>query len=182
MNKAVFLFSLIAGLFTATAQTATLNVVLHPVQSIIVSSGSATVNLVYDNAAKYTAGVTLAMSDHLQVYSTGGFQVSVSVPAATFGNGIASPAVGNGETIAASGITVQAATGSTTNTGGAYLPAVALSTTATPLFSSTTGGAANKYNVTYKGAGSNAYVGKDFAAGTAATTYTTQVVYSIAAN
>src|SRR5690606_1060836 len=104
----------------------------------------------------------------------GGFQVSVSVPAATLGNGITT-GPGTGETIAASGITVLASKGSTTNTGGAYLPAVALSTTAAPLFSSTSGGVANKYNVTYKGAGTNSYVGIEFAAGTAATSYTTQI-------
>ncbi|MBW8360842.1 MAG: hypothetical protein K0M56_01500, partial [Kaistella sp.] len=134
MKKAIFLFVLVAGLFTANAQNATLNVVLHPVQSIIVSTGSSTVNLVYDDATKYDSGVSLEMTDHLQVYSTGGFQVSVSVPAANLENDITT-GTGSTETIAANGITVQAATGSTTNTGGSYLPAVALSTTATPLFS-----------------------------------------------
>lgn len=182
MKKVILFAFLGAGLFTAQAQNATLNVVLHPVQSIIVSAGSATVNLVYDDAAKYTAGVTLAMNDHLQVYSTGGFQVSVAVPSATFGNGLTAPAVGSTDTIAASGIKVLAGAGTTNSVGATFNPAVALSTTAQPLFTSTNGGAANKYKVTYTGAGADAYVGKKYTAGAAATTYTTQVVYSIAAN
>lgn len=184
MRKIISLIFIGAGLTAANAQTnqATLTVLLYPVQSIVVNTGSTAVNLVYDTAAKYTAGVTLLMADHLTVYSTGGFQVTVSVPAATIGNGLVAPAAGSTETIAASGITVQAATGTTTNTGSTYLPAVALSTTAAPLFSSTAGGVANKYSVTYKGAGANAYVGKEFAAGAAATSYTTLVTYTIAAN
>lgn len=179
------MFCLFLGFYTAKAQSTanvTLNVILHPVQSIVVSAGGSIVNLVYDDTTKYNSGVTLAMADHLTVYSSGGFQVSVSVPTTTLGNGITT-GVGTGQTIAASGITVQAAKGSTTNTGGSYgTTAIALSNTAQTLFSSTIGGAANKYNVTYKGAGNNVYVGKDFAAGTAATTYTTQVTYTIAAN
>ncbi len=181
MKKTIFLFSLVAGAFVAKAQTATLNVVLHPVQSIVVNTANAEVDLVYDDATKYDEGVTAVVSDHLQVYSTGGFEVSVSVPAANIGNDITT-GTGSAETIAASGITVQAADGSTTNTGSDFTPgAVALSTTAVPLFSSSTGGSANKYNVTYKGAGSDAYVGKHFN-GTSETTYTTEVTYSIVAN
>lgn len=179
MKKTILLAFLGAGLFTANAQTnqATLNVILSPVQSIIVNATPVELN--YVNAKDYTDGVSSeAMSDHLTVYSTGGFQVSVSVPSDTFGNGITD----NNVTINASGITVLAAKGSTDDAGSTYLPAVSLSVNAKPLFSSKTGGTANKYNVTYKGAGGNAYVGKKHTIGAATTTYTTLVTYSIAAN
>ena len=180
MKKTIFLFSLVAGLFVANAQTsATLNVILKPVQSIVVNTSP--VDLVYDGLTDYTGGVELEMADHLQVYSSGGFEVLVKVPLDNIGNTITAGS-GLGKTIAANGITVTASNGTSTNAGTfSSNGAVALDDQNQALFSSDQGGTANKYTVTYKGAGANAYVGKHYDGNTGFTKYTTLVQYSIIA-
>lgn len=176
MKKSILFAMFVGGVFAANAQaTATLNVNLQPVQSITIGAGSP-VNMDYTNSSEYTIGKTVVVTDHLSVYSSGGFSVSVSVPAATLaGSNTAGPIT---QTITAAGISVEASNGTGT-ADGVYTPgAVALGTAVKPLFSSPTGGAAKKYTVTYKGG--TDYIAKRI--GTGITTYTTNVVYSIVGN
>ncbi|MBW8359409.1 MAG: hypothetical protein K0M63_06350 [Weeksellaceae bacterium] len=183
MKKAVFLFSLVAGLFVANAQTAsaTLNVNLQPVQSITINA-IPTVAINYATSTDYSGtGVEVTATDHLKVVSSGGFVVSVSAQDANLSGSNSAGAIT--ETIAASGIKVVASNG-TGNTGGTFTPQAALTvgtaSTGAVLLSSDTGGATKLYTVKYQGAGGNAYLAKRIGTGT--TTYTTQVQYSIVAN
>lgn len=73
-----------AIILTATvfsfAQTAevTLNVKLNPIQTITIGAETdKTIDLVYDSETDYAQGVEVDIPDHLVVYSTGGFAVTV---------------------------------------------------------------------------------------------------------
>ena len=83
--KRIIVASLImfAGI-TAQAQTApvtdnvTLNVKLHPIQTLVVNESQKTVDLDYKTEVDYATGVSSkVLVDHLTVYSTGGFKVTV---------------------------------------------------------------------------------------------------------
>src|SRR5690606_4856429 len=154
----------------ATAD-ANLSVTINPIQSIKVNN--ADVALSYSSTDDYKNGVTGKMHDHLTVYSTGAFQVNVQ----------ASDLASSGtEIIAASSITVTAATGSTRglasieSEGPVELPITAASL----IFSSNEGAVDRNVNVTYKGAGGDDYLNKYFKRGSN-NVYKTVVTYSIQA-
>src|SRR5690554_4456234 len=82
------LFAPLLSEFTLFAQTTTLgeglssdlvslNIVLSPLQSIVVNPTQKVVNLVYENADNYNEGVIHELADHLTINSTGGFEVTV---------------------------------------------------------------------------------------------------------
>ncbi len=180
MKKSILLAMLIGGVFAATAQTTQtkLNVILNPLQSIAVNDASKEVTLEYKTTNDYLTGVSSpVLIDHLKVYSTGGFQVSAK--AADLTNGL-NTAPGQNVKILSSGISLLIAKGTGNNGSDINPSTVNLGTGDVNLFSSTTGGVSMGYNVTYKGAGNNEYVGKHFS-GTGKTTYTTNVMYSIVA-
>src|SRR5690554_515498 len=58
----------------------TLNIVLNPIQSIVVNSATdhKAVDLVYTTMKDYNDGVSKTKGRHLTVFSTGGFEVKVS--------------------------------------------------------------------------------------------------------
>lgn len=180
MKKFIFLLATGLGLGTVAAQQATVNVRLYPIQTIIVNPGTANqvVNLDYHTAADYANGVNTDKADHLSVYSTGAFAVSVKADAAT----LESAHTEVTENINSSDIWVTASAGSTnTLTGVTYEPAVSLTQTAQELFSSTTGGVNKNFNVNYAAKGdANDYVNKYFNVENP-TVYTTTVTYSIEA-
>jgi len=154
----------------ATAN-ANLSVTINPIQSIKVNNGD--VALSYSSTDHYKNGVTEERPDHLTVYSTGAFQVNVQ----------ASDLVSSGtETIAASGITVTAANGTTNglasieSEGPVELP----TTAASLIFSSNEGAVDRNVDVTYKGAGGDDYLNKYFKTGSN-NVYKTVVTYSIEA-
>lgn len=134
-------------------QEVTVNIKFKPIQSIVVNSGQKTVNLEYNTLQNYQEGVSVTMNDHLEVFSSGGFQVKVKTNENFTREG------GN-ETILASEVKVQAArgTGNTGNFGSGGLPQVDLSSNEQPLIGATTGGYF-KFNVTYN----NTDAGRDFA-------------------
>lgn len=177
------IFAAVAGVFaqstTPTPATATLNIKLIPIQSITISTTNNIVNLEYGSVTAYANGVSKDQPDHLKVYSAGGFVVSVnsSVDQLT-------TAKGSG-TIESSGITVLASNGSINNLGlSSYGSPVALGTTPMPFITSTKGGVDERFNVSYSAQGDNAYINK-LVSGTdanLATTYTTQVIYTIVPN
>lgn len=184
MKKTSILFGALLGLVSVTANAqktgqATVNVKLHPIQTIIVNTP--TVDLDYTTEADYANGVSATQADHLTVYSTGAFAVTVKSET----DKLTSTAAGAIDTpIDASDITVKASAGTTrplNATQVTYEPAVALSTTAATLFSSEIGGVNKNVNVKYTAKGdANQYVNKYFDV-QSPTIYTATVTYEIAA-
>lgn len=178
MKNLIALAALAFGIVSVSAQQSIVNVKLYPIQTIVVNPGNKTVDLEYHSEADYNAGVDKDVQDHLTVYSTGAFAVSVKSDQATLTNADASIT----ESINASDIYVTASTGSTNGLATAtYNSAVSLTETAQELFSSSTGGVNKNFNVNYAAKGDlNAYVNKYFNAQNP-TVYTTTVTYSIEA-
>lgn len=162
---------------TAQAQTdqVTLNVRLHPIQTIEVTSSQSIVNLNYVTTDDYSNGASLEQPDHLTVYSTGGFKVSVQSTSATLESAHADVS----ENISVSDIKLIPNLG-TNALAGTDLNTVTLSTTPTTLFSNSIGGVNKQFNVEYEAAGANSYVNKYFNVENP-TVYTTTIVYTIEA-
>jgi hypothetical protein len=132
----------------------TVNIKFKPIQSIVVNNGQKTVNLEYYTLQNYQEGVSVIMNDHLEVFSSGGFQVKVTSENFTREGGTGTESIPAGE------VKVQA-TPSNRNTedfGSGGLPQVSLSSNEQPLIGADTGGYF-KFNVTYN----NTDAGKDFA-------------------
>lgn len=129
-----------------------LTVTLNPIQIITINETG--VDLAYVTKKDYEDGVTAKKTNHLSIYSTGGF--SVNVKSAT-DNLIGVDKAD--KSIPSNTISLTAS-----ETGKAILsPAsVALSQNGSTLFSSMTGGSDLSYNVNYTGAKLNNYFGKLF--------------------
>lgn len=153
-----------------TSDNVTVNIKFKPIQSIVVNSAQKTVDLVYAREDDYAYGVSAEMLDHLEVFSTGGFEVKVSAD----GNFTRTA----GGTIDADDVTVIATRGTSTEIGS-----VALSTNPATLITATEGGRALKYNVTYDNTAgaSDAYINKYKKADDTVSVYTAKVIYTIAA-
>lgn len=164
---------------SAFAQTSTddvtLNVRLNPIQTLVINPAQKIVNLDYVNKNDYANGVTVANTDHLTVYSTGGFQVKVKSAAATLQN----TASGSTGTIASNSINIIAAAGTNAVSNGVYTPQT-LTAEDKLIVSATTGGVDRNISVSYKGAGADIYL-NNYVAGQTPTVYTTQVTYTIIA-
>ena len=177
MKKTFFLLSMLAGVLTAQAQVsdnATVNVRLYPIQTIVVNPDSKVVNLDYQTTTDYQDGVDVDKKDHLKIYSTGGFEVSVS----TAGDLKSSDATKN---ISAADIKITASAGTvnplTSTTSNTY-KSINLSNTNQLLVDNATGGVNKTVSVNYAAAGKDAYVDK-FINGENPTVYTTTVTYTI---
>jgi len=155
---------------TANAQNVTLNVRLKPIQTLVVNSSQKVVNLDYATTDDYANGVTSVNPDHLNIYSTGGFQVKVKSANAAMQNG--------GKNIQANTIQIKATAGSEAVNGAQYSQNVQLSANETTLVTSTNGGVNKKISIEYKGAGANAYL-DNYIAGQNPTLYTTELTYTI---
>ena len=150
--------------YAQSGQT-TVNIKLNPMQAILVNG--AEVNLLYTTLDDYNEGVETTMTNHLTVYSVGGFVVKVKSDG-DFKNGSNSIPASHVK------ITATAAEGSPDT-----FSEVELSTTATALITSSTGGFEKKYDVKY----SNKLAGDAFAyAGKEGGTYKAVVTYNIAPN
>lgn len=153
---------------------ATLNVNLYPIQTIEVS-GDKTVNLDYDSKDDYLNGVEKKMDDHLTVYSTGGFAVSVKSESADLLYSKAPK-----DKIEASTINLSATKGSGNDLSEISFTNVALSNDYQKIISSQVGGTALKFNVAYKGNGGNDYLNKYYNV-ESPNVYTTTITYTIEA-
>ena len=175
MKKTILFFCLVAGLFVANAQTdqVELNVRLYPIQTIVVNATQKPVNLDYTTAAHYTDGVSLAQPNHLKIYSTGGFTVTVASSTATLTNSINS--------IPSSDITITPTAGTTNTLAGATLTAKTLGTTGTTIIDSSVGGFNKNFDIKYAAKGGGAYINNYTAAQGTSAVYTTNVIYTIAA-
>lgn len=154
----------------------TLNIKFKPVQSITVNPAQKTVDLKYYTLENYRDGVSTKMDDHLTVFSTGGFVVSVSTTTDKFVRSA-------GGEIPVSDITVTAENGTTTNS--TFTPEeVSLSIAPKALITTNAGGNELKYNITYN----NTVAGKDYnyinnyIHPDAESVYTATVTYTIATN
>ena len=183
MKKLAFILTIFCGLVSGTAfaqsnligpktATATLNVKLHPIQTIVID-GDNTVDLVYQTKDDYSKGVTANMNDHLIVYSTGGFAVKVRSENENLVRK-------EGESkIPVNTINLVATLGKG-NESGSKFSAVTLDTSDKNLISSDVGGTDLKFNVAYSGIGNNDYVNKYYNV-EKPTVYTTTVTYTIEA-
>jgi hypothetical protein len=190
MKVRKFLFAgalIVASLFSVNsvmAQTTgdvTVNLKFQPIQSIVVTSGAEGVNLVYANKTDYSEGKFKIVNDHLEIFSTGGFLVTVKAESDFTNNSTGAVA------IPASDVKVTATTGTDNdnNYGTGGLPEVVLSNTEEKNFiASDTGGTGLKFNVKYDNYGGhgNAYINKYIFEDGAESVYSTKVTYTIAAN
>lgn len=162
------------GTSIATSDPVTVNIKFKPIQSIVVNSSQKTVDLEYITKDDYANGVSVTKDDHLEVFSTGGFIVSV----ASNGDFMESD---NAETskIDAAEVTIVAKNGSETNNG--QFEQVTLSTAPTQLISSNTGGTKLNYSITYnnQAGANNKYINK-YMHNDVETVYTAEVTYTIA--
>lgn len=152
----------------AQSGTTTVNIKLDPMRAIVVNN--AVVNLEYKTLENYNNGVETPMTNHLTVYSVGGFIVNV-ISEGDFKNG--SNSIPAGDVI----ITATSAEGSP----GVFSP-VTLSTptSETPLITSADGGFNMNYDVKYSTMNSkgNAFLYAKHLGGT----YTAVVTYQITSN
>ncbi len=170
MKKLIFTPAAILGAIICNAQNVTLNVRLKPIQTLIVNNLQKTVNLDYVTKDDYNNGVSSLNADHLNIYSTGGFQVKVKSANAALQNGA--------KTIQANTIQIKATAGSEAVNGAQYAQNVQLSANETTLVTSSNGGVNKKISIEYKGAGANAYL-DNYIAGQDPTIYTTELTYTI---
>lgn len=191
MKKTILFFGLVAGLFTANAQTtvpstpvalpssATLNVNLHPIQSIMVNPVTRVVDLDYKTITNYVDGVSKEVKNHLTVMSTGGFTVMVNTlnDELTSTTDIVNSIELNDIKITSS---KGANLGSLDNSITDYMSANAfLNKTGESIGSSAKAGA-GMINVTYSAEGNNKYLA--LGNNKTMTTYTATVQYTIAPN
>ncbi|MDD4439035.1 MAG: hypothetical protein PHS04_13530 [Tissierellia bacterium] len=159
----------------ANTDNVTLNIKFKPIQTIVVNPSQKTVDIEYYTKANYRDGVSVTKDDHLTVFSTGGFNVSVQTNG-DFINGT--------KTIGASDVVVSAKPGSNT-TGGTFSEvALSSSSSSASLISSETGGSELNYNITYDngvGGGYN-YINMYTHPDTPESVYTAEVTYTIVAN
>ena len=170
MKKIIITSIAILGVGTLSAQNATLNVRLKPIQTLVVNNAQKIVNLDYVTKDDYANGVSSLNADHLNIFSTGGFQVKVKSAVSALQNG--------GKNIQANTIQIKATAGSDAVNGAQYAQNVQLSANETTLVSSSNGGVDKKISIEYKGAGSNTYL-DNYIAGQDPTVYTTELTYTI---
>lgn len=155
-----------------------LNVRLSPIQTIEVNTSQRIVNIDYVTRADYEQGVSNTQADHIKIYSTGGFIVSVNSLDDHIESNYSVSSTSK-EMINASGITVRASDGSNPLSGAIYSANVPLSKEGSVLFSKGTGGVDKNFNITYTADNLDAYVNKQVN-GEVETIYNTTVVYTIA--
>ena len=176
-----FLVAAIAVLgvtFTSQAQTTTtLNVKLHPIQTLVVNPAQNQVNLNYQSTEDYLNGVVSTQQDHLSIYSTGGFQVKVK----SASNSLESISSAVTSTLEANTIQILASNG-TAGINGAEFFSTALQDDVNEglIIKSLVGGVDKTFNIEYKGAGGDQYVNLYNSAETP-TVYSTVVTYTITA-
>lgn len=178
MKKLVIASLVVLCGITAQAQNSdnvTLNVRLNPIQTLVVNSLQKTVNLDYTTKEHYNQGVSLKQENHLNIFSTGGFEVKVKSGGSELTNQGAGP---NGN-IAAATVKLTALAGTQNALADAqYNQDVVLSATEGVIASSTKGARDKNIDIQYAAAGNDAYLDK-YVANQTPTTFTTTVTYTI---
>lgn len=162
----ISLFSLYS-LNTQAQNSVSLNVNLYPIQSIVINPNQQDVVLNYITKEDYNKGVQSEQTDHLIIYSTGGFQIRVN----SIVNSSKNPPL-NSLSIAPS-------------PGSKPIPSNNVSYTSKNLseleqsiITSTTGGIDRNFNISYKGAGNDMYI-EYYDSSTTPKNYTYNIVYTI---
>lgn len=178
MKKLVIASLVVLCGITAQAQKSdnvTLNVRLNPIQTLVVNSLQKEVNLDYTTKEHYNQGVSLKQENHLNIFSTGGFEVKVKSGGSELTNQGAGP---NGN-IAAATVKLTALAGTQNALADAqYNQDVVLSATEGVIASSTKGARDKNIDIQYAAAGNDAYLDK-YVANQTPTTFTTTVTYTI---
>lgn len=171
----LFVIAGTSALMAQSSANATLNVRLHPIQTIVVNPAQNIVNLDYVTETDYASGVSSEQKDHLTVYSTGAFVVKANSSSSTLESNHQDVT----ENIDASDIVIRPEQGSN-QLSGATFTTINLSDQAQSIISNSTGGVDRTFNINYAGAGANSYVNKFFNVENP-TVYTTTVIYTIEA-
>lgn len=162
----------------------TVNLKFKPVMSIMVNAASdhQNIDFLFDSQSNYNDGVTVPKKEkHLNVFSTGGFQVSLQTSGENFISG------NTNITIPVKEVTVTATASEGNKLSYALLGAgLELSNSSTPFIQSVSGGRSLDFDVEYKNPGFAAakYINgydKDFLTGEA-TVFKTTLTYTIATN
>jgi hypothetical protein len=152
--------------YAQSSQT-TVNIELNAIQAILVNDDQ--VNLNYTTLDDYNQGVEITMTDHLTVYSVGGFIVKVK------SNG---DFINGSNSIPASDVKITATAAG--DSPGDFAPVtLSTSTSETPLITSTIGGFEKTYDVKYRHDFTDdvtAFENEQFG------TYTATVTYEISSN
>lgn len=160
---------------TSSSDVVTVNIKLKPIHTILVNSGQKTVNLTYATRDNYQNGVGVDQADHLEIFSTGAFEVRVK------SNG---DFESDSRSILASSVTVTPSNGTANTVLSPNYSAVTLSADSDKqIVNSTKGGRDMKVSINYKGAGSDAYLVDKFtkADGADENVFTADVTYTILA-
>lgn len=64
---------------TTGNNVATVNIILHDIQTLVVTPGQEVINLVYDEPEDYINGVQVTKTGHLQVFSTQDYYIRSAV-------------------------------------------------------------------------------------------------------
>ena len=182
---AASLFSVNSVMAQTNSTTATDQVVVNlkfkPIMSITVNPTDNEVDLTYADIADYSEGKTSGLlTNHINIYSTGGFEVKVKAD----GN---FTRTGGGEISVGDVLIVATGTGaSDTSDNSVYAAKQSLKATVEgeTLVTKATGGVNINYNVEYDNTaagGSNNYINKYIFADGAESVYSTTVTYTIAA-
>lgn len=167
----VFLFTFLS-IFMHAQNTAVLKINLYPVQTIEVNAAGQTTNIDYRTIEDYRNGSSTTMADQLKVFSTGGFAINVKSESATL------TSAGSEKVINTEDITITALAGTTNSLDGFSASPVILSTSDAQLLSSTVGAGNKTVSLNYTAKGNNSYINKQNSVNNA-TTYTTQITFSI---
>lgn len=173
------LFAAVAGVFAQESKLTgdvELSVTIMPIQ--ILTINGATVNLKYETKDNYDKGVEVPKDNHLNVYSTGAFNVTVKSLSDNLKN-----TMDENQTIDSEGIKITATTSLDNDLNYTLLGKDVSLGSEKSIIMSTEGGVDKNFNITYKGEGGNAYISKYFKDNNGAeSVYTTTVTYTIAAN
>ena len=178
------LFTLIAAIaFTFGATNAfaeggdnkvNLAVHIHPIQTLVIKNEKEVV-LVYSKKTHFEEGVSKNVEDHIEVYSTGGFEIKAKTNNPNL--------VGTGAnkiTIASSDIKLLATNGTSSLDVGNMVEAKLDGKNEVSLLTSSEGGVDKTFNVKYSAAGGNEYI-NHYVSSENPTIYTTEVTYTIVA-
>ena len=151
MKKFYTLQFMLLMLFSIQAQQSdnvTLNIILRPIQTITVNPLQKTVDLIYDSVDKYEQGDISRQTEHLEIFSSGGFAVQVASKAPDI----------DGLNLADVSIAADAVK---PNPNYTFKP-ITLSQNPSDLIVSGRGGRDLLFNVDYRGVGSDAYLDKEY--------------------
>jgi hypothetical protein len=153
------------NMYAQSSDNATLNVVLADVRSIKLNPAQTTVRLNFNNATDYQNGVFMDNLSHLEVTSTGGFQIKVKSSGTFLQNGI--------NTIPVNTITLRPTVTSGYTDAGLGLQTITLSATNQQMVTTPNGSSRMFFDVRYTASGGQPYINKP------AGTYVTTITFSI---